>query len=220
MGQDVQKLKKWQQEQELKNIIEAREKEKQEERSARQRVLDQIKQDKADRATKFGASPVQQPQQQPDQQAPKLPRVPPNKARLQFKLPDGSTRTNEFASSCTLMEVRNYIAEVVNLNTNGFALSTTFPRREFTSGDNSQTLIDLELVPNAVILVLPLSHGTVSTANTSFLYTLVWSVITPFLSLYNYLKSFVTGSPPRSEPAENETQSRKRPTESTGESSR
>jgi len=36
-----------------------------------------------------------------------------------------------------------------------FAMSTTFPRREFTSNHDSQTVGDLHLVPSAVILILP-----------------------------------------------------------------
>ena len=34
-------------------------------------------------------------------------------------------------------------------------MSTTFPRREFTSNYDGQTLSDLHLVPSAVILILP-----------------------------------------------------------------
>jgi hypothetical protein len=34
-------------------------------------------------------------------------------------------------------------------------MSTTFPRREFTSDSDGQTLDDLHLVPSAVILILP-----------------------------------------------------------------
>jgi hypothetical protein len=34
-------------------------------------------------------------------------------------------------------------------------MSTTFPRREFTSNCDGQTVRDLHLVPSAVILILP-----------------------------------------------------------------
>ena len=34
-------------------------------------------------------------------------------------------------------------------------MSTTFPRREFTSDYDGQTLGELHLVPSAVILILP-----------------------------------------------------------------
>jgi hypothetical protein len=34
-------------------------------------------------------------------------------------------------------------------------MSTTFPRREFTSNHDGQTLGELSLVPSAVILILP-----------------------------------------------------------------
>ena len=37
----------------------------------------------------------------------------------------------------------------------GVTLATTFPRRTFTEDDMSQTLLDLELVPSAALVVLP-----------------------------------------------------------------
>lgn len=53
MGQEVQKLKKWQEDQELKQLVEEREKEKRLEKEHRDRVLAQIAQDKAERIAKF-----------------------------------------------------------------------------------------------------------------------------------------------------------------------
>lgn len=52
-GQEVQKMKKLQEDQELKQLKEEREKEKRWEKEARDRVLAQIAQDKADRAERF-----------------------------------------------------------------------------------------------------------------------------------------------------------------------
>jgi hypothetical protein len=40
-------------------------------------------------------------------------------------------------------------------------MSTTFPRREFTANDDCQTVIDLHLVPTAVILILPVRLNVV-----------------------------------------------------------
>jgi len=34
-------------------------------------------------------------------------------------------------------------------------LSTTYPKRTFTDADMSQTLLDLELAPSAILVVIP-----------------------------------------------------------------
>ncbi|RZC35920.1 UBX domain-containing protein 4, partial [Asbolus verrucosus] len=188
-GQNVQQLKRWQDEQELKQALDEREKEKRESQLARERVLAQIAQDKAERAMKFSSSP--QPQVTP-QVSPKP--VASNTARLQFRMPDGRTATNDFSSSETLESVHAHIRAHLNLPFSSYTLSTTFPRREFTDGDKSQTLLDLGLVPTAVILILPLNRGAVSTNTDRSFSGFLWTLLTPILTLLGYLKTFVFGS--------------------------
>lgn len=80
------------------------------------------------------------------------------------------------------------------MNFTNFTLSTTFPRREFTDNDSNSTLYELELVPNAVILVLPLSRGTVTTNSDNFYLVLFWSFVTPFLNAFRYVKNLIYGT--------------------------
>jgi hypothetical protein len=132
MGQNVQQMKRWQDDEELKHILEEREKEKRESQAARERVLAQIAQDKAERAAKFSPAPAQQ--------TPPAPQPPPrpvntNTARIQFRMPDGRTATNDFSSSETLESVHAHIKTNLNLPFTSYTLSTTFPRREFTDED-------------------------------------------------------------------------------------
>lgn len=214
VGQDVQKLKRWQQDNELKELMDLRNKEKKEQQEARQRVLSQIAQDKAERAARFA------PPAQPPANAPASPQLShrvtdANTARLQFKLPDGSSHMHEFASGDTLQDVRNYILTNLNLLFHNFTLSTTFPRREFTEADCGETLRALQLVPNAVLLILPLYHGAVATNSSSWLMSMFWSVIGPILNFVGYLKSKLFGLPPPRSP----TPAAKRPNETAGESS-
>lgn len=218
MGQDVQKLKRLQQDNELKELMDERNKEKKEQQDARQRVLAQIAQDKAERAARF-ATPTQQPRVSPQISPQPVHRVVnTNSARLQFKLPDGSSHTHEFLSSNTLQDVRNYIVTTLNLPFNNFTLSTTFPRREFTIEEGGETLLALELVPNAVILVLPLHHGAVATnSNSSWLMTVFWSILGPFLNVVGYVKTMLFGPPQPRSPSPNPE--RKRPSENAGEPS-
>lgn len=194
MGQNAQELKRWQKEQELKQMLEEREKERREEKLARERVLAQIKQDREERISKTQPlSPTTETIPKPASASPNL--IKSDKTRLQFKLPDGSSNMHEFSINDTLESVVGYIKDNLKLPYAKFKLSTTFPRREFSSGDYSQTLLDLELTPNAVILILPLSNGAVASTNVrGTLTTLLWSVISPIFSIFGYLKNFVFGT--------------------------
>lgn len=200
--------------------MEQRDKEKKEQQAARQRILAQIEQDKADRAARFSnpnrPKTTEQQSPQPVRRAP----ANTNTARLQFKLPDGSSRTQDFPSENTLQDVRNYIRSNLNLPYNNFILSTTFPRREFGSVDNDHTLLDLELVPNAVVLILPISSGAVTTNSQNFISNLLWTFITPFLNIFSYVKSFVFGTPPPPSTPSTSNRNNKRVSENTGETSR
>lgn len=218
MGQNVQKMKRWQEDQELKNLKEEREKEKREEQAARERILAQIAEDKAERAAKFPNSTPPQPPREKSPQPVKRPLTDMSRARLQFKLPDGSSHAHDFPSSETLQTVRTYIRVNVKLPFSNYILSTAFPRREFTDNNNSETLADLGLAPNAVVLILPLSQGVVSTnSGGSALTVLFWSLLSPFLSIFDYIKAFVYGRSSQQQPSPKEPV--KRPAE-TGESSR
>ena len=76
-------------------------------------------------------------------------------SRLQFRLPDGVARTQQFSATTTLGEVRDWVQTEVPMTFPDFALSTSFPRREYTRAEDGQTLQQLSLVPNAVMLILP-----------------------------------------------------------------
>ena len=219
MGRDVQKMKHQQQDQDMKNAIEEREKEKKENIALRQQILEQIKQDKAERAAKFSnisPSPVPKPQtQQSSSNSPSSANV----SRIQFKLPNGSTHTHEFSKDTKLIEVINYVKENVNVGFGTFTLATMFPRREFTQKDHENSLEELELFPSAVLLVLPVSRGTVSSNSPYSYVALLWSLIAPVLSIYNYLKSFIFGNNNEASTSQND-QHNKRKSDDVGETSR
>lgn len=174
-------------------MLEEREREKRAEQAARERVLAQIAQDKAERAARFsGSSPPAPTTQTTPVQRP----VPTNsnRARLQFRLPDGSSHTHEFASDEPLETVRSYIRANLNLTFGNYVLSTAFPRREFTDNNNAETLADLGLAPNAVVLVLPAQQRAVARSDGGFIRGLFWSMVAPFLSFFGYLKIFLFGT--------------------------
>lgn len=197
MGANVQQLKKWQEDQEMKQLKEEREREKRENQQARERVLAQIAQDRAERLSRSqSSSPPSAPESSksaPQSQSP--PKVTSNTTRLQFKLPDGSSSTHEFENSDTLDIVICYIKSNLPLPFSNFTLSTVFPRREFTKNDYSQTLVDLQLSPTAVILILPQNSGPVASNPGGSLTALIYSLLSPIFGLFDYLKSLVFGTP-------------------------
>ncbi|KAJ8925828.1 hypothetical protein NQ315_009679 [Exocentrus adspersus] len=194
MGQNVQNLKRWQEDQELKQLKEDRDREKREKQQARDRVLAQIAQDKAERMAK-SAPPPEASRPQVVSPPPKL-NV--NTTRIQFKFPDGSTSMQEFSNSDLLQAVLAHIKSNMNLPYSNFRLSTTFPRREFTENDYSQTLLDLQLCPTAVILVLPVNNSglvTSSQGGGGVLSNLIWTLFTPLVHIFGMIKTFLFGAP-------------------------
>ncbi|CAG9573544.1 unnamed protein product [Danaus chrysippus] len=156
VGQGVSELKRWQAEQEMKQIQEERKREKMENELARQRILEQIAQDRAERRARENVN-TQNVQQTTVQQTP-----PPAtsgdsfSARVQFKLPDGTTHVATFPARATVRDVTTYVTQ--QLQPEGlFSLWTAFPRRELSSP--ASTLLELQLAPSAALLVLPQRSG-------------------------------------------------------------
>lgn len=160
MGQDLQNFKQRQEESELKKLQEERKRDKIAENAARKRILEQIALDKAERAQRFAPT-----SQNPDASASNAPStslasgisVPPvvsdsTIARIQFKKPDGEVDVKTFSRDDTFSIVRAYVHEKVIAGSTfkEFALSTTFPRREFKADDDTKTVLDLGLVPSSV----------------------------------------------------------------------
>lgn len=81
-----------------------------------------------------------------------------SKARIQFKLPTGSNITGTFESSSTLETLRTYVSENAQLPYRQFAMSSFFPRKDFTTADDNKTLLELDLVPSSTILILPIKY--------------------------------------------------------------
>lgn len=64
----------------------------------------------------------------------------------------------KFDANSTFGSLRSYVASNIELPFQQFAMSTSFPRRDLTAEDDSKTLEELELVPTAVILILPVKN--------------------------------------------------------------
>uniref|UniRef100_T1IDE1 UBX domain-containing protein 4 n=1 Tax=Rhodnius prolixus TaxID=13249 RepID=T1IDE1_RHOPR len=172
-GQKLQHAKREQQDKELRQLKEERDREKKEEALARQRILEQIAQDRAERAQRLSMTGSPPPGEDVQENRKEATSNPPatsaaansDIARLQFKLPSGETKSHSFPSETTLLQIREFIDNNIVLPFSEYLMATTFPRREFTARDNSRDLRSLQLVPSAVILILPV-QGNVAMRST------------------------------------------------------
>ncbi|XP_055912324.1 UBX domain-containing protein 4 [Eupeodes corollae] len=199
-GKAQQGVQKWQKEQDFKELKESIRRDRMEDQAARQRILEQIASDRAERANKFTPTT-------PTTQAttPTTPTVNPTSnlemARIQFRIPNGETNTMSFESSDTFATVRAYVKGVVVKGTGikDFTLATTFPKHEFSEEDDKKTLLELGLAPSAVILIIgrassgpsavvARSGGIINIFNTVF-----WAIMSPVLSAFGYIRSFIIG---------------------------
>ena len=64
--------------------------------------------------------------------------------------------TANFEASDTLAILRSYVTETIELPFRQFTMSSSFPRRDLAAVEDNKTLLELELVPSSVILILPL----------------------------------------------------------------
>ena len=196
---EMQNSKRLREEKEALEIIEQREREKKEERLARERVLAQIAADREERKKRE----IQFTDKQNSEQnivksntndTEVRQRVVNDKTRIQFRLPDGSTANNIFEANDTLETVGQYVSSHFNIRS--FVLSTTFPRKEFSTEEYCKTLEELSLCPSSVLLVIPKTGTNISGTLTSP--SILWQIVTylslPFVMIWNLMTTFFNRS--------------------------
>ncbi|XP_069588970.1 UBX domain-containing protein 4 [Ranitomeya imitator] len=211
VGKDMLEYKRKQEDDQARRALEERNREKAEDKAARERIRQQIAQDRADRAARFAKTKEEQEairvaELQARQAEMEARREAAQKerrtiARIQFRLPDGSSFTNQFSSEAPLEEARQFAAQTVGNTYGNFSLATMFPRREFTKEDYGKSLLSLELAPSASIVLLPAGRPARAVVQSSdggvwgFLGTLLY----PLLAVWRFLSSFLFSSPPPSQ---------------------
>lgn len=208
-GKEMQNLRNWQKDQELKELKENIKRERLEEQKARERIRAQIAADKAERAHKFAtenqaSTSSSQATNNPNTTNTAPPSVPSasDESRIQFRLASGACNTHNFKCSTTLTEIRDYVkCELLpGTGIKEFSLATTYPKRELTNEHNSKTLLQLELFPSAVILII----GKEATGPTAIISrnggllnmfsVMVMAILNPIFSLLNTAKNWITGA--------------------------
>ncbi|KAK2839371.1 hypothetical protein Q5P01_013111 [Channa striata] len=212
IGKNVQDFKRKQDEEKTKRLLEERSREKAEEKAARERVKQQIAMDRADRAARY--SKIQEEEKaakeallqtrkaEEESKKDALVRERSTFARIQFRLPDGSSLTTQFSSQTRLHEAQHFAIKEVGNRYGNFSLATMFPRREFTSEDLNKTLLELELAPSASIVLLPRSGRPTNTVVSSpgrGLWTILGTLLYPLLAVWRFLSSFLFAAPPHTE---------------------
>ncbi|XP_038150087.1 UBX domain-containing protein 4 isoform X1 [Cyprinodon tularosa] len=207
MGKQNQEFKRKQDVEKTKQLLEERNREKAEEKAARERVKQQIAMDRAERAASYAK--MQQDEKvakqnllqakQADQEARReaVIRERSTISRIQFRLPDGSSFTNQFPSQSRLQEAWNFAYQEIGNRYGNFSLATMYPRHEFSSEDLNRTLLELELVPSASIVLLPSRRPASSvTPSSGFgIWAVLGTVFYPLLAVWRFLSSFLFATP-------------------------
>lgn len=210
MGQEVLKQKHSRETLEAIKIAEDLRKKKLEDKMAREKVKAQIAQDREDKKARFGVEKTERDQVKASKEATQTlekaeeqkvkAKVNMEVARIQFRLPDGSTLTNQFSSSSPLQEAHDFLAQHVGDTLKEFTMSTTFPRRRFAASDLSRSMLELELAPSAAVIVLPgrykpttSSTRTVASSDSGGGSFIMW-LFAPLIFIWNAMYSFLFGT--------------------------
>ncbi|NXB62069.1 UBXN4 protein, partial [Struthidea cinerea] len=212
-GKEMLEYKRRQEEELTKRMLEERNREKAEEKAARERIRQQIAMDRAERAARFAkskeeaeaakAAALQAKQAEIEARKEAAQRERSAIARIQFRLPDGSSFTNQFPSEARLEEARQFAAQTVGNTYGNFSLATMFPRREFTKEDYAKKLLELELAPSASVVLLPVGRPATSVvqASGSDLWKFLGTILYPLLAVWRFISNFLFTSPPPSQPS-------------------
>ncbi|XP_015724373.1 UBX domain-containing protein 4 [Coturnix japonica] len=210
-GKEMLEYKRRQEEELTKRMLEERNREKAEEKAARERIRQQIALDRAERAARFAKSKEEAEAAKAAALQAKQAEIEARKeasqkersaiARIQFRLPDGSSFTNQFPSEARLEEARQFAAQTVGNAYGNFSLATMFPRREFTKEDYGKKLLELELAPSASVVLLPAGRPATSVVQASRgdLWKFLGTILYPLLAVWRFISNFLFTSPPPSE---------------------
>ncbi|NXX61731.1 UBXN4 protein, partial [Scopus umbretta] len=210
-GKEMLEYKRRQEEELTKRMLEERNREKAEEKAARERIRQQIAMDRAERAARFAkskeeaeaakAAALQAKQAEMEARKEASQKERSAIARIQFRLPDGSSFTNQFPSEARLEEARQFAAQTVGNAYGNFSLATMFPRREFTKEDYGKKLLELELAPSASVVLLPAGRPATSVVQASGgdLWKFLGTILYPLLAVWRFISNFLFTSPPPSQ---------------------
>nr|CAD2124869.1 unnamed protein product [Meloidogyne enterolobii] len=201
-GKAMAELREKQRERELKEAAEERRRQKAEDAQALQRLRDQIKLDKEERAaaaaSKNGTAGGEEGNVKKAEK--KVEAVEMNKpvnsdeCRIQCRFPDGQTLIKVFPSKEPLQVVYDAVNEDARKPTS-FFLMQTYPRKKLT--DMNKSLLELGLTPSAVLLVVSSKDGDENNRGSGsilptygYFEMLIGFFFIPFSAIWRFLNSF------------------------------
>ncbi|CAG0883086.1 unnamed protein product [Cyprideis torosa] len=197
--------------------VEERKKDRERDRLARERVLEQIRQDREEKAARHSASLLREREEADERRKRALEEerrrleeetiARSTVARIQFRLPDGSSQVANFSPDDPFNVVIQYARDHLDVGNrrNNFRLASTYPRRNFDPQvDGPSTLRQLSLIPNATLIVFlgipqsaPSEGGSLISSALSAPLTIIFTLLSPFFTILNWLRSMVgLGSTP------------------------
>ncbi|KAL9967488.1 hypothetical protein ACROYT_G025719 [Oculina patagonica] len=211
-GQELIKAKREREERKAQDIVNQIKEDRAKEKAHREAVRQQIARDRAEREARRQNELQERQRAQAAEAAPsgamagsseRQGKSDCTSARLQFRLPDGSSVTNTFPADSPLETIRQYIITQLGPSTRSVTLYTTYPRRELTDEDLVKSLADLGLAPSSTLVVaLKSSNAITPSGGSSFTELLLW-ILSPLFTLINFLKAFLFGSPDQPRGAHN-----------------
>lgn len=203
MGQKAAEIQQEREQAELQRIAEKRRKEKIADAEARARVKKQIEEDRRARNAKYDekheeemkakqaeldeikAQKLREEREKLEEQR----RLRDTCARIQFRFHDGSTRTESFGADEPLSKARDFVVE--NQICDRFVLGTSFPKRRFTSEEESQSFRQLGLTPSTALTVIPI-QSAISNSSSGLVSTIMAIIMIPINIVLSILSS-ITG---------------------------
>ncbi|XP_057294835.1 UBX domain-containing protein 4-like isoform X1 [Hydractinia symbiolongicarpus] len=195
VGKELSMAKRNIAERQTKDLAKEIAKQKADEKAAREKVKEQIRLDRAEKNAKREKEKKEREsaiKKRAEEKETAKVKVESNTARLQFRLPDGSTVTNTFPADAMFTTVRAFAEEQVKGNFPVIRLTTVYPKREFTSEHASSTLRELQLVPNGSIIVSPGRASTAAPSSSSSSLNplnVIMFVLSPLIALFNFILS-------------------------------
>ena len=169
-----------------------------EQQKLQEKLKAQIQQDREDKRRKYEQEqvPTSQPTKPAAVTSPTTPPVNYTRSRLQFRLGDGSFFTEDFSADAHMNDVYAYLQETLpadQYRRGSYVLRTIHTRVTLTH-EETGSLKELELVPSAVLLVIP--RGNTSSPSTALTTTNMFQPITVFFAWFmmqlNFLYQFIT----------------------------
>ncbi|XP_070537076.1 LOW QUALITY PROTEIN: UBX domain-containing protein 4-like, partial [Ptychodera flava] len=204
LGQQVQAAEHKKKENEAKQLADELKRQRAEDRAAKERIRQQIAQDRADRAARYEKEKEEREQvrvakleaKRAEQEETKKIQEQANmeSARVQFRLPDGSSIMHTFPSESPLSEARQFLYDHIGNQFGNFTLSIVYPRRQFSESDMQRSLLDLEIAPSSSLIVIPGSRS-VMRSNKSSDAGIFAILLAPLLWIWSFIIGIFSSSP-------------------------